>query len=74
MVFLKFLILALFGLAALGSGVCTLLFLPSLGQEYVGWLPLLFGLPLFVVSALITWLVWRSLKRAAVDNPKDLPP
>lgn len=70
MTFLKFLGLALCGLAALGSGLCTALFLPSIGREYVGWIPLLLGLPVFAVSALLTWLFWRSLKqRPNSDRP-----
>lgn len=72
-VFIKFLALALFGLATLGSGVCTAFFVPSVGREYVGWLPLLFGLPVFLTCALVTWLVWRSLRQTANEDSQDLP-
>ena len=70
MIYLKFFGLVLFGLATLGSGMCTVLFLPSIGQEYIGWLPLLLGAPVFAVSALLTWLIWRSLKQRK-DNSRD---
>ena len=51
----------------MGSGACTLLFLPSLGEMYVGYAPLFIGLPIALVSGGISYLLWRNLRQAKAE-------
>jgi hypothetical protein len=66
-------VLLAFGLLTLGSGVCTAAFLPYLGDLYVGWLPLFIGLPVFIVSVLVTRAAWRTFRagRSEFQQTKD---
>jgi hypothetical protein len=68
---LKVLTFAMFALLTLGSGACTLLFLPSMGDMYVGYAPLIIGLPVVLVSGGISYLLWRSLRQPLPAPPKD---